>query len=369
MIIGIDASRANTDHRTGTEWYSYFVIQELKKIIPAEHTVRLYSKEPLKSDLLPLPANWENRVLGWKPGKFWTQLRLSIEMILHRPDVLYVPAHTIPIVSPKKTVTVIHDVGFIEAPELYSQSELSYHNWSFRLAIKKAAHIITISNFSYNAIANIAPEIVSHLTRIYNGLHVRGGEADTRILERFALQGKTILLTISRVEEKKNSHRVVEAFAQYKNTHPGDDVVLVFAGGFGFGAEALRQFVKDRGLEKSVIFTDYVSDNEIVALLQAARAFVFPSLYEGFGMPVLEAMRYDVPVICSDIPSLREVAGDAAVFFNPKSTDAIAEAIERELSHPEKSQEKIAAGHKQAESFSWQKTANETWDIIKSVSV
>ncbi len=369
MIIGIDASRANTDHRTGTEWYSFHVIQELKKIIPAEHTVRVYVKEALKKDLLPLPSNWEVRVLGWRPGLFWTQLRLSIEMLFHSPDVLYVPAHTIPVISPKNTVTVIHDVGFVTHPELYSASELRYHRFSLRLAVKKARELITISDFSKKEIGKIAPQIHNRLHKIYNGLHVRNIEPDNSILERFQLRDKKILLTIGRVEEKKNSPRLAEAFAAYATA--GDpSAVLVFAGGAGFGASAIQDFIKERQLENRVIFTGYLSDAEIVALLQHAHAFVFPSLYEGFGMPILEAFSYGLPVICSNIEPLREIGGETAVYFDPYSTTEITHAIEHAINTTMTAKERDlqkTAGKVYIERFSWEQTAGATWKIIEAM--
>lgn len=367
MIIGIDASRANTDHRTGTEWYSWHVIQELKKIIPSEHTVRLYVKESLKEDLLPLPQNWEVHVLTWPPKLFWTQIRLSIEMLLHRPDVLYVPAHTIPIISPKNTVTVIHDVGFFSHPELYGKSELRYHRFSFHLAIKKAREIITISDFSLQEILKIAPQVKNRLRKIYNGLHVRNNQPDDAILDRYNLRDKKIILTISRVEEKKNSRRLVEAFAAYAKTG-NPSTVLVFAGGLGFGVESIQEFIAVEGLQERVIFTGYISDSEIVSLLMSAQVFAFPSLYEGFGMPILEAMYYSVPVICSDIQPLREIAGDAAIFFDPYNATAIAQAFTHVIDAPDGPNAfsaQIEAGRKRAQEFSWSETALQTWDIIQ----
>ena len=104
MTIGIDASRANLKKKTGTEWYAFYLIEELKKVIPAEYRVILYSKEPLQGDLGKLPVNWKNKVLNWPPKFLWTQMRMSLEMLKFwsRPNILFVPAHTIPIVHPKK---------------------------------------------------------------------------------------------------------------------------------------------------------------------------------------------------------------------------------------------------------------------------
>jgi glycosyltransferase involved in cell wall biosynthesis len=369
MIIGIDASRANTDNRTGTEWYSWHVIQELKQIIPSEHTVRLYIKEDLKEDLAPLPANWDVRVLKWRPGLFWTQLRLSIEMLLHAPDVLYVPAHTIPVISPRNTVTVIHDVGFFTHPELYGKSELRYHRFSFNLAIKKAREIITISDFSLQEILKIAPQVKNRLHRIYNGLHTRTAEPDATILDRFHLEKQNYVLTISRVEEKKNAMRLTQAFAELCE-NPDFKTKLVFAGGLGLGSEVILEFVKQKNLGDRIIFTNYISDEEIVALLQHAQLFVFPSLYEGFGMPILEAMEKRIPVVCSDIQPLREIAADNATFFEPDNAHSIAIAIQSRLNDSTTySEESLAKAQQHTRQFNWKHTAEATWKIIEKTLV
>ena len=122
--IGIDASRANVEHRTGTEWYIYNLLHQFKTTIPKSYRVILYTKEPLRQDVLPLPENWENQVLRWPPKLLWTQLRMSLTMLRssRRPDVLFIPAHTIPVIHPKNTIYVAHDLGFERYAELYANT-------------------------------------------------------------------------------------------------------------------------------------------------------------------------------------------------------------------------------------------------------
>jgi hypothetical protein len=138
MIIGIDARRANQISRTGTEWYSYVLIKEFAKL-DQKNQVILYMKDPPMEDFHNLPDNFQIKQLGWPIKRFWHQGRLSLEMLFNKPDVLFVPAHTIPLVHPPKTVTTCHDVGFEQFPELYTDSELKYHRWSMRMAVNKAA--------------------------------------------------------------------------------------------------------------------------------------------------------------------------------------------------------------------------------------
>ncbi|MBU0671059.1 glycosyltransferase, partial [Patescibacteria group bacterium] len=199
MKIGIDASRANQKNKTGTEWYSYNLIQELKKIIPENVKVVLYSKEPLENGLGILPQNWESKILNWPPKFLWTQIRLSLEMLKlwNRPKLLFIPAHTVPIFHPPKTILVAHDIGFEKMKELYGDkeigyqsnilksflkflvklvtfgqygtSELDYHRWAMKHGLREASKIITVSDFSKKEICehyNIDPKNISV---VYNG--------------------------------------------------------------------------------------------------------------------------------------------------------------------------------------------------------
>src|SRR3989338_7400368 len=152
MIIGIDASRANNEQKTGVGWYAYHLIQELKKTnsqfpIP-NYRVVLYSDRPLEGELAHLPEHWESKVLRWPPKRLWTQMRLSWEMLVRPPDVLFIPAHVFPIIHPKKTVMTVHDVAAVRFPETYNWFELWYTIWSAKTALKKLWKIIVPSEFT-----------------------------------------------------------------------------------------------------------------------------------------------------------------------------------------------------------------------------
>src|SRR3989344_6387680 len=135
MILGIDASQANRKVRSGTEWYAFYLIGEFKKLLGGrgDVTVRLYVRGALQSDLANnLPENFQVRILRWPFRFLWGQKRLSLEMLLHPPDVLFCPAHTIPLIHPKRTYTTLHDVGFEDYPELYDSLSRIYHRLAAR---------------------------------------------------------------------------------------------------------------------------------------------------------------------------------------------------------------------------------------------
>ncbi|MBI2411051.1 MAG: glycosyltransferase family 4 protein [Candidatus Kerfeldbacteria bacterium] len=369
MIIGIDASRANSLTRTGTEWYSYHVIQELKKLIPAEHEVVLYSKEPLRADLADLPAHWRSRVLHWPPKLLWTQFRLSLEMLLHRPDVLYIPAHTIPLIHPKKIALVVHDVGFERQTELYSTKEKAYHRFAMKLAVKYATSIITVSAFSKSEIVDVYHIDPKRITVIFNGLN--NYEYDSASIPFSSLEQrlhirKPYLLFIGRVEQKKNIPFLIDIFAILKTQYHFSGQ-LILAGSPGFGHDDVMNRIAAHQLKQDVIQTGWIEEHELRTLMQNATLFVFPSAYEGFGIPILEAMQAGIPVVCSAIPALQEVGGEAACYMDIHSSHSAAEKINALLAAPDQMMTLRQKGTERVKQFSWSATAAQTWKTISTL--
>src|SRR3989339_379761 len=335
MVIGIDASRANQEKRTGTEWYSFYILQELKKIIPSEHQVILYTKEKLKADLAEIPKNWKVKILNWPPKFLWTQFRLSWHLLWHKIDLLYIPAHTIPFVHPKKIALVVHDVGFHRQDKLYndqtigyqaplakkiinflvrfatlgkySAREQDYHQFSMKQAAKHATKIITPSHFSKKEILDIYSLDANNITVIPNGFCQRAHKIEkTATAESLFKKYKIaspFLLFIGRIEYKKNIPKLIEAFHLLKTKYhfPG---FLVLAGSPGYGFEAIQEKITKYNLKEQVLIPGWVNEQDLAQMIKTATVFVFPSLYEGFGIPVLEAMEEKIPVACSAIPAL-----------------------------------------------------------------
>lgn len=368
ITIGIDASRANVRERTGTEWYCYYLLQQFAKLYdPTRHTVILYVKEPLVPDLQNLPSSWEVRVLRWPPRLLWTQVRLSLAMLWpsRRPDVLFIPAHTIPILHPRRTVYVAHDLGFEREPELYANTyiggramhwlirlftfgrygttELDYHRWSMRFAMRHASHIIAISHFTKAELLDCYPGTADRITVVHNGFD---RAAFTPPAD--ATPPPPYLFYVGRIERKKNIDRLLEAFhvlkQQYHIPHQ-----LWLAGNLGFGFKHFQP-------AGDIKLLGYVPAADLPRLMQQAAVFVFPSHYEGFGIPILEALASGTKVACSDIPALREVGGAACWYFSPtdarQMADVIYQCIQAERRHP------------QIDQFSWEQCGRETWQVL-----
>lgn len=384
--IGIDASRANVENRTGTEWYIYNLLRKFKDIISTEHRVVLYTKEPLRADFGKLPVNWSNQVLRWPPKLLWTQARMSIHMLRkkNRPDLLFIPAHTIPLVHPKKTVYVAHDLGFERHEDIYSHSyiggrlmniavklmtlgkystnELDYHRWSMQFAIKHAAKIIAISEFTKQELQTVYNVPDTQIAVVHNGF---SSEDYTPVNVDRAQP--PYLLFVGRIEHKKNILNLVEAFGllkkEYKIPH-----ILKLAGSPGNGYEEIKERIAKYALQHDIEFTGYVPQSQMNTLMSGADVFVFPSHYEGFGIPILEALACNTLVACSDIPPLREVGGTSCNYFDKDVPKSIADTIYSVIHlRPEQKQHLQEAGQMRVKQFFWQTCANNTWQVLESV--
>ncbi|MDP3971186.1 MAG: glycosyltransferase family 1 protein [bacterium] len=385
-VIGIDASRANIKKRTGTEWYIFNLLNQLKDIIPQDnYKVILYTKEPLLEDLLPLPKNWENVVLRWSPKLMWTQIRMSIAMLRFwsRPDILFIPAHTIPIIHPKRSVYVAHDLGFENSPELYansyiggsivnfivrvftfgkySTSELDYHRWSMNFAAKHASKIITISEFTKSELKSRYQIEDSKILVVHNGFssHEYHPVPDTN-------NQKQYILYIGRLEHKKNIVNLIKAFNILRNKYKLNHQ-LYLVGSPGNGYENIKSEILKHNLHDVVQELGYVEQDKMNVLMNDASLFIFPTNYEGFGIPILEALATGTTVVCSDIPPLKEVCEDACIYFNHHDPESIAAKMNSAINLSEIDRKQLSdVGFERVKFFSWQKCADKTWKALKS---
>lgn len=361
MIIGIDASRANNQQKTGVEWYAFYIIEELKKIIPPEWRVVLYTREPLHGELAKLPAHWRERVLKWRPRRLWTQARLSWEIWRHPPDILFVPAHVLPLVHPKETIITIHDLGGLRFPQGFSLFERWYNQFSTRLALARST-VITVSNFCKQEILHFFPDAAeSRIKVIYNGYNKEyyfpGPQATSHKPQA------PYFLTISRLEEKKNTLGLVQAFELFLKNNPDSPHRLVLLGKPGLGFERVAKRIQLSPSKERVVLPGWLPIAQAALLLRGAEALVFPSFYEGFGIPVLEAMGSGVPVIASHTAALPEICGGAAILVNPNKPGEIAAAM-NQVQESAVRERLIDAGTKRAEQFSWERCAEDFWHTV-----
>ena len=387
MIIGIDASRANEEKKTGVGWYAYNVIQELKHLsTPQEMRFVLYTNKPLQGELANLPENWEEKVLGWKLGRLWTQVRLSFEMLVNPPDVLFIPAHVFPIIHPKKTVMTIHDVAAVKFPESYNWFERWYTLWSAKFALKRLWKVIVPSEFTKKELESLKVESKKdEIKVVYHGYNEEYKKIEDNIkIENVLIKyniSKPYLLSIGRLEEKKNTINIIKAFEKLKidSKFKIQNSKLVLVGGEGHGFEKVMEAIDNSQFKNDIITLGWVENEDLPYLMNGADVFVFPSLYEGFGIPVLEAQACGIPVITSGgypSTSLRtatqEVGGDACLYVDPQSVDEIVEGVLRFHNtdfiplgyHCSLRMQIVEKGFENIKRFSWEKCAKETLNVL-----
>ncbi len=372
MLIGIDASRATAERRTGTETYSLHLIRELLALAQ-EHRFRLYFNRAPAPGLFADRA--ELRILPFP--RLWTHIRLSWEMLTQPPDLLFVPSHVLPLVHPARSVVTIHDLGYLYYPQAHTLSQNLYLRWSTRYNARQASRILADSEATRQDLIHRYGIPADKIVRVYPGRDeslapVTNPAVLSMVRERYGVRGP-YLLYIGTLHPRKNLVRLIQAFASLlqsltsSSQPPAADLRLVLAGQKGWLVDDILAQVRRLKLQDRVIMTGYVPDTDLPALLSGALAFVFPSLYEGFGLPVLEAMACGTPVVCSNTSSLPEVAGEAALLVDPLDTEALAQALEQVVTDGALRQRLVERGFDQVQRFSWRRCAEETLQVLEEV--
>ncbi len=339
IVIGIDASRSVHPKPTGVERYSTEIIRALLKEFSKEE-VRLYTPT-----LIPdFPKKLQRRL--WAP-RLWSVVRLSLEMLLHKPNVLFVPAHVLPFFAPKRSFVTIHDVAFEKIPEAYSSQQAKYLRWSTARAVKKALKIIVPSE--------AVKEDLKHFYKISDErvVMVPHGPLPLSFPKKASLELKDpLFFYLGRLEAKKNLGVLLNAFKLVQKKY--SSARLVLAGSAGYGWSSLAQKASK---QKGVEVVGFLPETAVAELYQSSTAFVFPSLEEGFGFPLLQAFQAGCPVVCSDLPVLHEVGANAVLYANPKDAKSFANQMFKLIEDPESAAVLSLKGKKRLEHFSWEKAA------------
>jgi len=356
-LVGIDASRAVTPFPTGTEIYSRRLIQALLAS-PTPHRFRLYFRSAPPDDL-------EGAELRPMPfPRLWTHLRLSWEMIRYPPDLLFVPSHVLPLAHPPLSLVTVHDLGYLRFPAAHPLRQRLYLDLSTRWSARAATHLLADSQATRADLIRHYRTPPDKVTVAYPGYDetlapVRDPAAIAEVQRRHAIRGP-YLLYLGTLQPRKNLAHLIDAFARL-----GDkSFSLVLAGRRGWLYDDLFAQVRRLGLEERVLFPGYIPEEDKAALLSGALAFVFPSLYEGFGLPILEAQACGCPVICANTSSLPEVAGAGALLVDPHDTEALAAAMGRLAAEPGLREHLVEAGFANLPRFSWQRCAQTVLEVI-----
>jgi len=270
-------------------------------------------------------------------------------------------------------VVTVHDLGFRYFPQAHRPLDRWYLQWSTRYHARTRAHLLADSEATKHDLIEAYGIPSRRITVVYPGRdeslkRVKDAAAVAAVKERYGISGDYIL-HLGTLHPRKNLLCLVEAFAMLQK-HLGpqaSDWRLVLAGRKGWLCEPLFRRVAALGLEDRVVFTGYIPQADLPALLSGAHCFAFPSLYEGFGFPLLESMSCGTPVICSNTSSLPEVADDAALLVDPQDTPAWADGLHRLLTNAELTQSLIQRGYRQVQRFSWSRAAQQVLQVFSEV--
>ncbi len=397
MIIGIDASRAFIPDRTGTENYSYHLIKEMLRLPESKiHTFVLFirPKTSVESELdgytnvivkvVPWRYLWTQLGLAWATWKVQTlpecgspSLRECREL-----DVLWVPAHTLPIFrNPHiKTVVTIHGLEYQWLPEYKNLLQRWYLPLSTIYAARSADQLIAVSHFTAKQLEKELHTNRKKIKVVYEGTEFSSNpviQYSSGTLRKYGLQDKKYILFVGTIQPRKNLAALIAAFARL-----GTDLAdyrLVIAGSVGWLASEVFAAVQKHQVQDRVVFTGRVSQIELESLYMGAKLYVQPSITEGFGLPVLEAMKYGVPVIGSDGGALGEVIGKAGIIVsitNQKFSnsqiesgfvDRLAKEMEKVLREPKLRTKMAVAGKLRVGELTWSKAAKETLKVLLNV--
>ncbi|MBI5358615.1 glycosyltransferase family 4 protein [Candidatus Amesbacteria bacterium] len=357
MRIGIDASRAFGDQKTGTESYSFELITHLLELPEAKkHTWILYTHNSprLRHPSFKLREETGVSYKEIKLSFLWTQVGLAYQTWIDRLDVLWIPAHTLPILRKPsiKTVVTIHGLEYEWLPAYENWLQRWYLPLSTQYAVGSANRIIAVSKFTRDQLIERLGADSKKINVIYEGINFTEPKRSTKTGERY-------ILFIGTVQPRKNLVRLIEAFCKLKI----ENCKLVICGKLGWNYQEVLEAAKNKNVE----ITGFVSNEKRNQLLKGALAYVQPSITEGFGLPVLEAMHAGVPVVSSMGGALAEIVGDAGLLFDPFNVEDIAKKILIIIRNHSLRLVLIKKGHQRIQEFSWEKAARETYKILTNL--
>ena len=344
--------------------------------LPAPHAYTLLcmgrsAPPPLPSGVrfvsTPLTDRWLHRI--W----YRARLPLPAELLAGRADLYHATDFLLPPMFARRTVLTVHDLTFERDPGSAAPTLLRFLQRVVPASARRASHVVADSHATARDLTELYGVPSSRITVIHSGVDARfrpyadSAEAvdeSAALRAKYGLGSAPFVLTVGTLQRRKNHLGLVRAFARLAAR---TDLDLVISGGKGWLYDEVLAEVRTLGLERRVRFTGFTAEQDLPALYRAARVFAFPSFYEGFGLPLLEAMASGVPVVSSDASSLPEVAGDVALLVNPRDDDAIAAALQRALDDGPWRAAAIVRGIARAKEFTWERAGRQLLAVYESV--
>jgi len=374
MKIAVNAADLDHSRIDGTRIYIQNLLKNFGRLAKDDRFL-IYHKDKFNSQLtFPHFDSYEIKKL--QKFSWWTQTRFAWEILRARPEILFMPMHSLPVFRPRKTKTVvtIHDLAFKFFPDHFPKKDLRRLNFFTDYAVKHADKLIAISNSTKADILKLYPKISEEKIKvIYHGYDKElfrsniSKDEIKKINSKFnpakAGQNTRYIIYVGTIQPRKNIETLLEAFEILRHDEKYKDLGLVIAGSPGWLAEPIVEKIKKT---PGAVMTGKFETCDLPALLAGAEIFVLPSLYEGFGLPVIEAMACGTPVIAADNSSLGEIAGDATLLFESKNATQLAHLMRQVLEDENLRDDLRKKGLERAKNFSWEKCAQETLEWIRS---
>ena len=374
MYIGIDGNEANVNYKVGVNYYSFELLRALYKLNNRSYVKDKYVIYLKTSPLAGMPAEndyWRYKLL---PGKgVWILTKLMPHLAKgERPDIFFSPSHYLPLFSRVPMVCTIHDLGYLKFSEQFKKKDFWQLKIWTAISIIVSKYIISVSKSTMNDIVRHYPFASNKIKVVYHGYDSsRYNNNIDNMFVRHAINkygiNKKYLLFIGTLKPSKNIEGLLKAFSIVKEHF--SDYRIVIVGKKGWLFDDIFQYVKKLNLEKDVIFTGYIKEEDKRAIISGASLFVLPSYWEGFGMDILNAMACGVPVVASNVASIPEVLGEAGIYIDPYNTESIANGIMKVINMNGKEYNKVVEkGLIQAQNFSWLKSAETTLNILRKAA-
>lgn len=356
--------------RSGVGYYAEHLLHHVALQSPNDEVV-VFSNEPIET-VAPLPANVRTCTrFGFKPRLAWLQLAAPRVLEALRPDIVHYTNGITALLADVPSVVTIHDMSLTLYPRYHPARRVLLKRPFVGLAAQRVAAVLTISHTARRDIVRLYNLPPARVHVVYGAAapafrRITDGEALAAIRRRYALPDR-FLLYVGNIEPRKNLQRLVEAFADARRTGELPHQ-LVCVGGYGWKASDLHRHIDRLGISRAVRFVGYVPFEDLAGIYSLAEIFLFPSLYEGFGLPVIEAMACGVPVVTARTSALGEIANGAAESVDPLETGELAEAIVRLARDRGRREDLSQRGLARSAVFSWQRAAIETWQIYRRVA-
>ncbi|HSB14752.1 MAG TPA: glycosyltransferase family 1 protein [Bryobacteraceae bacterium] len=348
----------------GTEIYLRHLLAALAGIDSVNEYV-IFTNRETGADLVPVRPNFVHepqsvRAASRPARLLWEQTVLPLAVRRARLDVLFNPGFTCPALCSCPAVTVFHDLQHKRHPEHFRWFDLPFWRIFLYLAARRSKFLIAVSDATRKDLERFYHLATERIRVVPEGVDERLFEIGR---DRAAFEAESFLLAVSTLHPHKNLDRLIRVFSRFHTDRP--DFRLVIVGLRGFHAEEIEKEVQELGLGGAITLTGWIPRDQLYSLFRRAHSFVYPSTFEGFGLPVLEALAAGIPSACSAIEPLMSLAGDAALQFDPQDEDAMLEAIRRLTCDLALRGQLAQQGPRRAAAFSWKKTAEATLAALR----